>query len=66
VWFRRRGICTHAFYEALDHAARRNLYGKFVTDFPHIQQLFTDAYTRLVDQLGGLPADAAEAAPEAR
>ena len=42
------GICTHAFYEALDHAARRNLYGKFVTDFPHIQQIFTDAYTRLV------------------
>ena len=42
------GICTHAFYEALDHAARRNLYGKFVTDFPHIQQLFTDAYARLV------------------
>ena len=42
------GICTHAFYEALDHAAQRNLYGKFVTEFPHIQQLFTDAYTRLV------------------
>ena len=41
------GICTHAFYEALDHAAQRNLYGKFVTDFPHIQQLFTDAFTRL-------------------
>lgn len=27
---------------------------------------YLDAYTRLVDQLGGLPADAAEAAPEAR
>lgn len=41
------GICTHAFYEAINHASQRNLYGKWVTDFPHIQQLFTDAYTRL-------------------
>lgn len=42
------GICTHAFYEAIDHAANRHLYGKTVTDFPHVRQLFTDAYTRLV------------------
>ncbi|MGD9330444.1 MAG: acyl-CoA dehydrogenase [Desulfobacterales bacterium] len=41
------GICTHAFYEAINHAAHRNLYGKYVTEFPHIQQMFTDAYTRL-------------------
>ena len=41
------GICSHAFYEAITHAAHRNLYGKYVTDFVHIQQLFTDAYTRL-------------------
>ncbi len=41
------GICTHAFYEAVNHAAKRNLYGKYVTDFPHIQQMFTDAYARL-------------------
>ncbi len=41
------GICTHAFYEAINHAAHRNLYGKFVTEFPHIQQMFTDAYARL-------------------
>lgn len=41
------GIATHAFYEALNHASHRNLFGKWVTDFPHIQQLFTDAYTRL-------------------
>ena len=41
------GICTHAFYEAINHAAHRNLYGKYVTAFPHIQQLFTDAYARL-------------------
>ncbi|MGE0085055.1 MAG: acyl-CoA dehydrogenase family protein [Desulfococcaceae bacterium] len=42
------GICTHAFYEAITHAAHRSLYSKFVTDFPHIRQLFTDAYTRLL------------------
>ncbi|HMA86669.1 MAG TPA: acyl-CoA dehydrogenase family protein [Desulfosalsimonadaceae bacterium] len=41
------GICTHAFYEALNHASHRNLYGNYVTDFPHIKQLFVDAYTRL-------------------
>lgn len=42
------GICTHAFYEALNHAAKRNLYGMFVTDFSHVKRLFTDAYTRLI------------------
>ncbi|OQY00917.1 MAG: acyl-CoA dehydrogenase [Desulfobacteraceae bacterium 4572_130] len=42
------GIATHTFYEAINHASHRNLYGKFVTDFPHIKELFTDAYTRLV------------------
>ena len=42
------GICTHAFYEALHHAAHRELYGMHVTDFPHAKALFTDAYTRLV------------------
>ena len=42
------GICTHAFYESIDHAANRVLYGKHVTDFPHIKQLFVDAYCRLV------------------
>jgi len=42
------GICTHALYEAVDHAANRVLFGKHVTEFPHIRQLLTDAYTRLV------------------
>ncbi len=41
------GMCTHAFYEAIDHAANRNLYGKYVTEFTHIRQFFTDAYARL-------------------
>ena len=42
------GISTHAFYEAIHHAAHRHLYGMTVTDFPHVKQLFTDAYVRLV------------------
>ncbi|MGD0115818.1 MAG: acyl-CoA dehydrogenase [Dehalococcoidia bacterium] len=42
------GICTHAFYEAITHAANRRLYGMCVTDFPHVKQMFTDAYARLV------------------
>ena len=42
------GMCTHAFYEAINHASNRSLYGMFVTDFPHVKQLFVDAYTRLI------------------
>ena len=42
------GLCTHAFYEAIDHAANRKVYGKSVTDFSHVKRLFTDAYCRLV------------------
>jgi acyl-CoA dehydrogenase len=42
------GICTHAFYEAINHAAHRKLYKMYVTDFPHVQQMFTDAYVRLL------------------
>lgn len=41
------GLCTHSFYEAIDHAANRFVYGKYVTDFPHVKRLFTDAYCRL-------------------
>jgi len=41
------GISTHAFYEALNHAANRTLYNMKVTDFPHVRQMFVDAYTRL-------------------
>ncbi|MCP4678904.1 MAG: acyl-CoA dehydrogenase [Deltaproteobacteria bacterium] len=42
------GICTHAFYEAINHASHRRLYNMHVTDFPHVKQMFVDAYTRLV------------------
>ncbi|HPO15108.1 MAG TPA: acyl-CoA dehydrogenase [Candidatus Hydrogenedentes bacterium] len=41
------GISTHAFYEAIRHAANRVLYGMHVTDFPHVKQMFIDAYARL-------------------
>jgi acyl-CoA dehydrogenase len=41
------GICTHAFYEAINHAAGRFLFKHYVIDFPHIRQLFVDAYSRL-------------------
>ena len=42
------GICTHAFYEALNHAAKRNLFNHYVTDFTHIKELFMSAYCRTV------------------
>jgi len=42
------GICTHAFYEAINHASNRSLYGMHVTDFSHVKQMFVDAYARLV------------------
>ncbi len=41
------GIVTHSFYEALNHAAHRNLYGKYVTEFTHVKKLFVDAFCRL-------------------
>ena len=41
------GLATHAFYEALDHAANRKLYGGPVTGFPHVRQIFVDSYCRL-------------------
>ncbi len=42
------GLCTHSFYEAIDHASNRYLFKHYVTDFVHIRQLFMDAYCRLV------------------
>ncbi len=41
------GIATHCFYEALNHAAGRNLYGRYVTDFPHVKKIFVESYARL-------------------
>jgi acyl-CoA dehydrogenase len=42
------GMCTHAFYEAIDHASNRRLYKMHVTDFPHVKRMFTDAWARLL------------------
>jgi len=42
------GICTHALYEAITHAANRRLYGMSVTDFPHVRRMLTESYARLV------------------
>lgn len=42
------GMCTHALYETINHAANRRLFNHYVTDFTHIQQMMTDAYARLV------------------
>jgi acyl-CoA dehydrogenase len=42
------GMCTHALYESVTHAANRYLYGTVVTDFTHVRRLLTDAYVRLV------------------
>ncbi|MCK2239487.1 MULTISPECIES: acyl-CoA dehydrogenase family protein [unclassified Crossiella] len=41
------GISEHSFYEAITHAHNRILYGKRVTEFPHVRQNFVDAYARL-------------------
>jgi acyl-CoA dehydrogenase len=41
------GICTHALYEAITHAANRRLYSMAVTDFAHVRRMFVDAYARL-------------------
>lgn len=42
------GICEHAFYEAVDHANNRVLYGTRVTEFPHVRRMLADAYARLI------------------
>ena len=42
------GIATHCLYEAINHASKRNLYGRFVTDFPHVRRELSEAFLRLV------------------
>ncbi|GBF49672.1 acyl-CoA dehydrogenase, C-terminal domain protein [Leptospira ryugenii] len=42
------GIASHAFHEALNHAANRRLFNDTVANFPHIKRLFIDAYARLI------------------
>lgn len=42
------GVATHAFYECLHHSNNRRLYGKRVTDMPHVKEMFIQAYLRTV------------------
>ena len=42
------GSCQHAFYEAINHASQRVLFGQRVTDFIHLRKLLTESYARLV------------------
>jgi acyl-CoA dehydrogenase len=42
------GITEHSFYEAITHAANRILYGRPVTDMPHVRKSFMDAWLRIV------------------
>ncbi|MCI0461392.1 MAG: acyl-CoA/acyl-ACP dehydrogenase, partial [Gemmataceae bacterium] len=42
------GICEHAFAEAIAHLRRRILYGKPVTDMPHIRGATASAFARLM------------------
>jgi len=52
------GICYHAFHEAMNHASKRNLFNKFVTDFSHIQQLAMKLFAaRATDYLRAASAD---------
>jgi len=41
------GVVEHCFYEAITHAANRKLYGIHVTDMPHVQKGFLEAWLRL-------------------
>lgn len=45
--FGAEGLVEHCFYESITHAERRVLLNGKVTDFAHVQALFTDAYARL-------------------
>ncbi|HEX3823911.1 MAG TPA: acyl-CoA dehydrogenase family protein [Mycobacteriales bacterium] len=42
------GIAEHCMYEAVTHAHNRVLYGKPVTDFPHVRRQLVDAHSRLL------------------
>ncbi len=44
--FAASGIAAHSLYEALTHSNRRVLYGRKVTDFPHIRAFLSEAFCR--------------------
>jgi acyl-CoA dehydrogenase len=44
----RVGMAAHMLYEAVEHAHNRYLYGKRVTDMPHIRRGFLEAWSRIL------------------
>ncbi|MBU1195263.1 MAG: acyl-CoA/acyl-ACP dehydrogenase [Proteobacteria bacterium] len=42
------GMAEHSFYEAITHASNRMLYGRRVTDMPHVRRNFMEAWLRLM------------------
>jgi acyl-CoA dehydrogenase len=48
IGFASVGLSEHAMYEAVTHAHNRILYGRRVTDFPHVRRSLVDAYARLI------------------
>jgi acyl-CoA dehydrogenase len=45
--FAASGIAEHAFWEAITHTNRRVIYGKKVTEFPHIRAFLSEAFCRI-------------------
>ena len=41
-------MAEHSFYEAITHASNRILYGRRVTDMPHVRRNFMEAWLRLM------------------
>ncbi len=42
------GMAEHSFYEAITHASNRMLYGRKVTDMPHVRNNFMEAWLRIM------------------
>ncbi len=42
------GLAEHCFYESINHASNRILYGMPVTTMPHVVKNFMDAWLRLI------------------
>lgn len=42
------GMATHMLYEMVNHAYNRWLYGKRVTDMPHIRRMALEAWSRIL------------------
>jgi acyl-CoA dehydrogenase len=42
------GMATHMLYDALNHSYNRYLYGRRVTDMPHIRRALLEAWSRIL------------------